>query len=87
MSRLERDARSDDRHDQYSHLELGPYIRLCESFRDEILGVEHASAGDPRSPSPPDFRDGLASMQILDAARRSAAERRWVEVEDQKQSQ
>lgn len=54
--------------DRLSHLELGPFTRLCEALRDAI---EH---GEPRAPVPvPTFRDGLASMQVIDPVRASAA--------------
>ncbi len=49
-------------------LELPPYIRLCEGFRDLIMGYER-----PGLASLPTFRDGLASMQAIDAIRTSAA--------------
>jgi predicted dehydrogenase len=52
-----------------SHFEIGPFTRFCEALRDGIEG--HAV----RSPVPiPTFRDGLASMRILDAMRASAAD-------------
>jgi len=51
-----------------SHFELGPFTRLCQALRDEIDGRD--------APSPvaiPTFRDGLASMQLMDAIRASSA--------------
>ncbi|MFA7603661.1 MAG: Gfo/Idh/MocA family oxidoreductase, partial [Novosphingobium sp.] len=51
-----------------SHFEIGPFTRLCEALRDGIEGRK-ASAPVPV----PTFRDGLASMQILDAMRASSA--------------
>jgi predicted dehydrogenase len=51
-----------------SHLELGPFTRLCEAMRDAIEGKQ-AKTPIP----PPTFRDGLASMRVLDAIRASAA--------------
>ena len=51
-----------------SHLELGPFTRLCEAMRDAIEGK--ATKGPV---SPPTFRDGLASMKVIDAMRASAA--------------
>lgn len=51
-----------------SHLELGPFTRLCEAMRDAIEG--NAAKGPV---SPPTFRDGLASMKVIDAMRASAA--------------
>jgi predicted dehydrogenase len=51
-----------------SHLELGPFTRLTEAFRNAIESIP-ASASVPV----PTFRDGLASMQVIDAIRASAA--------------
>jgi predicted dehydrogenase len=61
---------SDDPRDRYTHLELGPYTRLCEALRARMEGHE------PASPVPvPTFEDGLASMRVLDAIRASAGSR------------
>ncbi|PYO44555.1 MAG: gfo/Idh/MocA family oxidoreductase, partial [Gemmatimonadetes bacterium] len=57
-------------------LDLPPYTRLGEVFRDRILG--RAVLEDPR---PATFVDGVEGMAVLDAVRRSAAEGRWVEVD------
>jgi predicted dehydrogenase len=62
-------AVSDDPSRRFSHLELGPYTRLCEVFRAGVDGREPVSAV-----APPTFADGLASMQVLDAIRASAAQ-------------
>lgn len=51
-----------------SHLEIGPFTRLCEAFRDAILG----RSGHGAVPMPT-FHDGLASMEIMDAIRASSA--------------
>ena len=52
---------------RFSHLELGPYTRLCEALRAGIDGREIAS------PVPlPTFRDGLACLRVMDAIRASA---------------
>jgi predicted dehydrogenase len=51
-------------------LDLMPYTRLAETFRDLILG-----RAVPERPRPPTFADGVAAMAVLDAIRRSAAER------------
>jgi predicted dehydrogenase len=56
--------------------DLGPYTKLCQLMRDRILGRETAS-----DPAPATFADGLAAQIALDAIRRSAAERRWIELE------
>ena len=57
-------------------IDLAPYTRLAEAFRDLILG--RAVASDPR---PATFADGVATMAVLDAIRRSSDERRWVDVD------
>ena len=49
-------------------IELPPYIRLCEAFRDLIQGRRPACAVPL-----PTFRDGVASMEAIDAVRSSAA--------------
>jgi predicted dehydrogenase len=58
----------DPRH-RFTHLELGPFTRLCEVLR---AGVE----GRPRPDSVPvpTFADGVAEMRVLDAIRASAAD-------------
>ena len=61
-------AEADDPAHRFTHLELGPYTRLCESLR---AGVE---GRDDSAPVPvPTFADGLAEMRVLDAVRKSAA--------------
>ncbi|HTK15677.1 MAG TPA: Gfo/Idh/MocA family oxidoreductase [Acidimicrobiia bacterium] len=61
-------AASDDPRHRYTHLEVGPYTRLCEALR---AGIE---SREPPSPVPvPTFADGLACMRVLDAIRASAA--------------
>jgi predicted dehydrogenase len=59
---------SDDPRHRYTHLELGPYTRLCEALR---AGVEGRTP--PAAVPVPTFADGLADMQVLDAIRASAA--------------
>jgi predicted dehydrogenase len=63
------DASDDPRH-RYTHLELGPYTRLCEVL---YAGVEGRAASE-RVPVPT-FADGLACTRVLDAVRASAASR------------
>lgn len=59
--------RDDPRH-RFTHLELGPYTRLCEALRAGVDGRP------PDGPVPvPTFADGLACMQVLDAIRASAS--------------
>ncbi|CAN7513222.1 Gfo/Idh/MocA family oxidoreductase [Phenylobacterium sp. LjRoot219] len=54
---------------QFSHFELGPYIRLAEALRAGVDGR------DPQSAVPlPTFADGVAAMQVIDAVRASAAQ-------------
>ncbi|MBV8986354.1 MAG: Gfo/Idh/MocA family oxidoreductase [Acidimicrobiia bacterium] len=56
-------------------LDLPPYTRLAETFRDLILGNPI-----PAEPQPATFADGVAQMQVLDAVRRSAATKEWVKL-------
>ena len=56
-------------------IDFGPYTRLMETFRDLIVG----DAPTP-DPAPATFADGVANMQVLDAIRRAASERRWVDL-------
>jgi predicted dehydrogenase len=53
---------------RFTHLELGPYTRLCEALRAGVEG-RTVTAAVPV----PTFADGLADMQVLDAIRASAA--------------
>jgi predicted dehydrogenase len=56
--------------------ELPPYIRLAQAFRAAIEGTP-----DVAGPRPATFADGLACMRVLDAVRRSAADRgRWTTI-------
>jgi predicted dehydrogenase len=55
---------SDDPRHRFTHLELGPYTRLCERFRDAIGGGAPGGAAT--------FVDGLANQRVLDAIRASA---------------
>ena len=62
--------------DMIAHgLDLPPYTRLCETFRDLILGKSI-----PAEPAPATFVDGVAQMEVLDAIRQSAATHDWVTV-------
>jgi len=67
-------------HTAYDHmiahgLDLPPYTRLAEAFRDLILGEPI-----PPQPKPATFADGVAQMEVLDAIRQSAATHEWVTV-------
>ena len=55
--------------------DLGPYTRLYEVFRDAVTGAPRAAA-----PVPATFADAVADMEVMDAIRRSVAERSWVEI-------
>lgn len=61
-------AASDDPRERFTHLELGPYTRLCAVLRDAVDGRRRASTVPV-----PTFRDGLACTEVLDAIRASAA--------------
>jgi predicted dehydrogenase len=54
-------------------IDVGPYTRLFETFRDLIRGTPI----DDR-PAPATFADGVAAMRVMDAIRRSAADGTWV---------
>src|SRR5260221_3363228 len=56
-------------------LDLGSYTRLAEHFRARIERTP-----PPPGPAPATFADGVADMSVLDAMRRSAAERRTVTI-------
>jgi predicted dehydrogenase len=56
-------------------IDLGPYTRLYETFRDRILG--RTVAADPRIAT---FADGVAVQAALDAIRRSDREKTWVAI-------
>jgi len=57
-------------------IDLGPYTRLAEVFRELIAGRDIGSC----DPAPATFADGVASMVVLDAIRRSARDGITVEV-------
>jgi predicted dehydrogenase len=56
-------------------LDLPPYTRLAHCFRAMIEGRILPSRSKPAS-----FADGLEALRVLEAGRRSASERRWIEV-------
>jgi len=60
------DASDDPRH-RYTHLELGPYTRLCEALHAAVNGRPQ-----PGQVPVPTFADGLACTRVLDAMRASA---------------
>jgi len=55
-------------------LDIPPYTRLAETFRARIEGRP-----DPSRSTPARFEDGLAALRVLEAARKSAASRRWID--------
>jgi predicted dehydrogenase len=55
--------------------DLGPYTKLFELMRNRILGLE-----TPSDPAPATFADGVAGQAVLDAIRKSSAERRWIDL-------
>ena len=57
-------------------MDFAPYTRLAEILRCRIEG-----SPAPAGPAAADFSDGVRQMAVLDAIRRSAAERAWIEVE------
>jgi predicted dehydrogenase len=57
-------------------IDIGPYTRLAETFRDLVLG-----RAVPEDPPPPTFAEGVATMEVLDAIRRAAAEQSWVSIQ------
>jgi predicted dehydrogenase len=61
-------AESGDPRHRFTHLELGPYTRLCEVLRAAVDG-RPAGAAVPV----PTFSDGVACMEVLDAIRASAS--------------
>ncbi len=58
-------------------MDFGPYTRLAEVLRSRMEGRP-----DPPGPRPATFVDGVRNMAVVDAVRRSAAERSWVDVDD-----
>ncbi|MDQ1468273.1 MAG: hypothetical protein QOH10_2688 [Actinomycetota bacterium] len=58
---------SDDPRHRFTHLELGPYTRLCEALRAAAMRAPY-----PDAVAVPTFADGLAEMLVLDAVRASA---------------
>lgn len=56
-------------------IDLGPYTRLYENFKQQILG-EPVTPG----PQPGTFADGVACQAVLDAIRASSRKRTWVSI-------
>ena len=56
-------------------IDMGPYTRLFATFRDLIEGKPV-----PEDPPLATFADGVASMEVIDAIRRSSSEGTWVSV-------
>jgi predicted dehydrogenase len=60
----------DDPKHAFTPIELPPYTRLAQRFRDLILG----HPVDPGAPPSPTFDEALAVQRVIDAARRSSAD-------------
>ena len=54
-------------------IDLAPYTRIFEIMRARMAGAPYAE--DPVAAT---FADGVAIQEVLDAARRSSAENRWI---------
>jgi predicted dehydrogenase len=57
-------------------IDMGPYTRLFEVFHGRIAGRDAGRL----DPAPATFADGVASMAVLDAVRRSAREGTTIEI-------
>jgi predicted dehydrogenase len=57
--------------------EIGPAIRMYETFRDLIDGKPA-----PADPRPGTFADGVAAMAVMDAIRQSASSGNWVSLDE-----
>jgi predicted dehydrogenase len=57
--------------------DLAPYTRLFEAMRERIRG-------GPVRDSPPiaTFREGVAVQAVVDAIKRSSAERSWITIDE-----
>jgi predicted dehydrogenase len=56
-------------------IDMGPFTRLFQ-----VLRARSDGESVPPDPAPATFVDGVADMAVLDAVRRSSAERRWVDI-------
>ena len=64
-----------------TRMELPPYVMLARAWRRAIEGAPPEGETADQCPSPATFADGLACMQVLAAARRSAElDARWIAV-------
>jgi predicted dehydrogenase len=59
-------------------IDMGPYTRLFEVFRDLIDGKPVGER-----PAPATFADGVAAMRVMDAIRHSAVSQVWVDLNPQ----
>jgi predicted dehydrogenase len=57
-------------------IDLAPYTRLFGAMRARLSGESW-----PDDPAPATFADGVANMVVVDAIRRSARDRTWVDIE------
>jgi hypothetical protein len=53
---------------------------MTDTIRVGILGTGDAGTGDATVPHLPTLIDGLRAQEVVDAARRSEEQRRWVRV-------
>jgi predicted dehydrogenase len=64
----------------FTSLELPPFIRLAERFRDAIERSDPSWSPDG-SPRTPTFADALAAQRVVDAMRRSSSENgAWIDI-------
>jgi predicted dehydrogenase len=67
----------DDPKHAFTGIELPPYVRLAQRFRDLIEG----RPVDDAAPPTPTFRDGVAGQSVLDAIRASSRDHgAWVDI-------
>ncbi len=73
-------AEGDPKH-AFTFMELPPFVRLAERFRDAI--VRNDPAWSPTgAPLTPTFADALAAQRVIDAMRASSSENaEWVDIE------
>jgi predicted dehydrogenase len=75
------DIPSGDPKHAFTFMELPPFVRLAERWR-EAIGRGDPAWSPPGLPPTPTFADALATQRILDAIRASSRERgAWVDIE------
>jgi predicted dehydrogenase len=79
--------RPEDPKHAFTFMELPPFIRLAERFRDAIDANDPHYTPHVGAPPSPTFRDALMVQRAIDAARRSSErDGAWVDVEPLPQS-